>query len=115
MHAMSLNAFVSQAARNAMIMGHFTVARIYKFLLSEHGARLCSTSRSSLLTLGKLIGLLPFPPTCNNGKGSLTSGFSWGPRMLEQRYGRGAVKDLRAMKTYKKLLAIMLAFVKQQC
>jgi len=35
--------------------------------------------------------------------------------MPEQQYGRGAVKELRAMETYKKtkkLLPIMLAFVK---
>ena len=63
MHAMSLNAFASQAAINAMIVGRFTVARIYKFLLCEPGARLCSKSRSSLLALGTFIGFLPFPPT----------------------------------------------------
>jgi len=63
MHAMSLNAFASQAAINAMIVGCFTVARIYKFLMSEPGARLCSKSWSSLLALGNFIGLLPFPPT----------------------------------------------------
>jgi len=62
-HVMSLNAFASQAAINAMIMGRFTAARIYKFLLSEPGARLCSESRSSLSALGKFIGLSPFPPT----------------------------------------------------
>jgi len=52
------------------------------------------------------------------GKGSLTSGLTWGPRMLEQRHGKRAVNELRAMETYKKtkqLLPIMLAFVKQQC
>ena len=63
MHAMSLNAFASQAVINAMIMRRFTVARIYKFLLSEPGALLCSKSRSSLSALGKFVGLLPFPPT----------------------------------------------------
>jgi len=63
MHAMSLNVFASQAAINAMIVGRFTVARIYKFLLCEPGARLCSKSRSSLLALGTFIGFLPFPPT----------------------------------------------------
>jgi len=63
MHAVSFNVFASQAAINAMIVGRFTVARIYKFLLCEPGARLCSKSRSSLLALGKFIGFLPFPPT----------------------------------------------------
>jgi len=54
----------------------------------------------------------------NSGKGSLTSRLAWGPRMPEQRYGRGAVKELRAMEACnktKQLLPIMLAFVKQQC
>ena len=63
MHTMSLNAYASQAAINAMIVGRFTVARIYKVLLCEPGARLCSKSRSSLSALGKFIGLLPFSPT----------------------------------------------------
>jgi len=71
MHAMSLNAFASQAAINAMmIMGRFTVARIYKFLFSEPGACLCSKSRYSLSALGKFIGLLE--PTCDYSKTNLT-------------------------------------------
>jgi len=56
--------------------------------------------------------------SCNNSKGSLTSGLAWGPRMPEQRCGKGAVKEFRAMETYKKtkkLLPIMLAFVKERC
>jgi len=108
MHAMSLNAFASQAAINAK--GRFTVARIYKFLLSEPGVRLCSKSRSSLLALGKFIGLLPFPPTRNSGKGSLTSEFSWGPTMPEQWYSRGAVTELRTMETYKKIVSNYACF-----
>jgi len=42
MHAMSLNPFASQAAINAMIVGRFTVVRVYKFLLSAPGDRLYS-------------------------------------------------------------------------
>ena len=38
----------------------------------------------------------------NSGKGSLTSGLALGPKMPEQRYGKRAVNDLRAMGTYKK-------------
>jgi len=43
--------------------GALYCTRIYKFLLSEPGAHLSSKSRSSLLALGKFIGVLPFPPT----------------------------------------------------
>jgi len=39
MDAVSLNAFASQAAINAMIVGCFTIVRIYKFLLSAPGER----------------------------------------------------------------------------
>ena len=63
MHAMSLNAFASQAAINAMIVGRFTVVRIYRFILSAPGERLYSKYRSSFSALGKFIGHLPFPPT----------------------------------------------------
>ena len=38
----------------------------------------------------------------NSGKGSLANGLAWGPRMPEQRYGKRAVNELRAMETYKK-------------
>jgi len=93
-----------------MIVGRFTVARIYKFLLSEPRVHLCSKSRSSLSAVGKFIGLIPFPPTRNSGKGSLTSGLAWGPRMSEQRYSRGAVKELKAMKTYKEIVSNCACF-----
>jgi len=51
MHAVSLKAFASQAVMNAMIVGHFTGVRIYKFLLSAPGERLYSKSRSGVTNL----------------------------------------------------------------
>jgi len=103
MHAVSLNPFASQAAINPMIVGRFTVVRVYKLLLSAAGERLYSKSRSSFSALGKFIGLYHFLQLIsrNSGKGSLTSGLAWGPRMPEQRYGKRAVNELRAMETYK--------------
>jgi len=79
-------------------------------------------SRPSLET-PSLVNLLAFYHflqlvSRNSGKRSLTSGLAWGPRMPEQRYGKRAVNELRAIETYKntkKFLPIMLAFVKQQC
>jgi len=101
-----------------MIMGRFTVVRVYKFLLSALGDRLYFKSRLSFSALGKFIGLLPFPSSRNSGKRGLTSGLAWGPGMPKQWHGKRAVNVLRAIETYKKtkkLQPSMLAFGKQQC
>jgi len=105
MHAVSLNPFASQSAINAMIVWCFNVVRVYKLLLSSLGERLYSKSRSSFSALSKFVGLFYHflqLVSRNSGKGSLTSGLAWGPRMPEQRYGKRAVNELRAMETYKK-------------
>jgi len=49
-----------------MIVGRFTVVRVYKFLLSAPGENLYSKPRPSFSALGKFISLLPFPPTCKS-------------------------------------------------
>ena len=105
MHAVSLNPFASQSAINAMIVWCFNVVRVYKLLLSSLGERLYSKSRSSFSALSKFVGLFYHflqLVSRNSGKGSLTSGSAWSPRMPEQRYGKRAVNELRAMETYKK-------------
>ena len=53
MDAVSFNVIASQAAINAMIVGRFTVVRIYRFILSAPGERLYSKSRSSFSALGR--------------------------------------------------------------
>ena len=178
MHAMSLNAFASQAAINAMIVGRFTVQGFINFywanmervcaLSPDLHYRLCvnllafyqgrsqtfsfggATGGASFATRGAVNGLCrtfrkwpekflgghwgvrqnfggevaPLAPpnsapafyhflqlvSRNSGKGSLTSWLAWDPRMPEQRYGRGAVKELRAMETYKKIASNCACF-----